>query len=55
MSGSEKKVNRQNTYISSVKRVTRKFQEVSGSFTFYSFKTTAKKCTKKRAKLFFAS
>ena len=29
--------------------------EVSGSFTFYSFKTTAKKCTKKRAKLFFAS
>ena len=29
--------------------------EVSGSFTFYSFKTTAKKCTKKRAKLFFAN
>ena len=29
--------------------------EVSGSFTFYLFKTTAKKCTKKRAKLFFAN
>ena len=30
--------------------------KVSGSFTLYSFKTTAKKCTKKkRAKLFFAN
>ena len=29
--------------------------EVSGSFTFYSFKTTAKKCTKKSTKFFFAN
>ena len=43
MSGSEKKMNK-NTYdISSIKRN----QEVSESFTLYSCKTTAKKCTKK--------
>ena len=29
--------------------------EVSGSFTLYSLKTTAKKCTKKRVKLLFAN
>ena len=44
MSGSDKKVN-ENTYdISSIKRVTKKFLQV---FTFYSCKTTEKKCTKK--------
>ena len=41
MSGSEKKVN-ENTYdISSIKRVTKKFLEVSRCI-----RTTAKKCTK---------
>ena len=53
MSGSEKKVN-ENTYdISSIKRVTKKFLEVSRCSRA---KTTAKKCTKKcaaSAKLLF--
>ena len=45
MSGSKKKVN-EYTYISSIKRVTRKFLEVSSCSRT---KTTANKCTKKSA------
>ena len=41
-----KKVNRTTYNISFIKCVTRKFLEVSGSFTLSSCKTTAKKCTK---------
>ena len=49
ISGSEKKSEQEHINISSIKRVTRKFLQVSRCSRC---KTTAKKCTKKRAKLF---
>ena len=45
MSGSDKIANRNTYVISSIKRVTRKFQEISPC----SCKTKAKQCTKKCA------
>ena len=54
MSGSEKKVNRTTYNISSIKRVTRKFLEVSGCrLARPRQKDVQKKCAA-RAKLFFA-